>query len=86
MRSLAAASMAFQPGIWWVAEGFRRPGYSVYVEPGVSWTRGQNTFNLFTPVMVAVNRQKNIYDDRFGSHGPAVFADFLIITSFSRKF
>ena len=68
------------------SEGFRRPGYAVSVEPGVSWTRGANTFNLFTPVMVAVNRQKNIYDDRFGSHGPAVFADFLIITSFSRKF
>ena len=68
------------------SEGFRRPGYSVYVEPGVSWTRGQNAFNLFTPVMVAVNRQKNIYDDRFGTHGPAVFADFLIIASFSRKF
>ena len=68
------------------SEGFRRPGFAVSVEPGVSWTRGQNTFNLFTPVMVAVNRQKNIYDDRFGTHGPAAFADFLIITSLSRKF
>ena len=68
------------------SEGFRRPGYSVYVEPGVSWTRGQNTFNIFTPVLVAANRQKNIYDDRYGTHGPGAFADFLIIASFLRKF
>jgi hypothetical protein len=32
--------------------------------------------------MVAANRQKNIYDDRLGTHGPAAFADFLIITQF----
>ena len=68
------------------SEGFRRPGYAVYIEPGLSWTRGQNTFNVFTPVRVAANRQKNIYDDRFGTHGPAAFADFLIIASLSRKF
>ena len=68
------------------SEGFRRPGYAVSVEPGVSWTRGPNTFNLFTPVRVAANRQKNIYDDRYGTHLPAAFADFLIITSFSRRF
>ena len=68
------------------SEGFRRPGFSIYVEPGVSWTRGPNTFNLFTPVMMTVNRQKNIYDDRYGTHGPAAFADFLIIASLSRKF
>ena len=68
------------------SEGFRRPGYAVSIEPGVSWNRAENTFNLFTPVMVYANRQKNIYDDRYGTHGPAAFADFLIIASFSRKF
>ncbi len=68
------------------SEGFRRPGYSVSVEPGVSWQRGGNNFNLLTPVMVYANRQKNIYDDRYGTHGPAAFADFLIIASFSRQF
>ncbi len=68
------------------SEGFRRPGYSVYVEPGVSWTRAKNTFSLFTPVLMQANRQKNIYDDRYGGHGPGAFADFLIIASFTRRF
>jgi hypothetical protein len=68
------------------SEGFRRPGYSVYVEPGVSWTHGKNTFNLFTPVLLSANRERNIYDDRYGTHGPGAFADFLIIASFTRQF
>jgi hypothetical protein len=42
--------------------------------------------NLFTPVLVTANRQKNIYDDRYGTHGPGAFADYLIIASFSRRF
>jgi hypothetical protein len=67
-------------------EGFRRPGFSVYVEPGVTWMRGKNTFNLFTPVLVDANRERNIYDDRFGGHGPGAFADYLIIASFLRRF
>ncbi len=68
------------------SEGFRRPGFSIYVEPGVSWSRGKNNFNLFTPVLVHANREKNIYDDRYGGHGPGAFADFLVIASFTRRF
>lgn len=68
------------------SEGFRRPGYSIYVEPGLSWTHGKNTFNLYAPVLVNANRERNIYDDRYGTHGPGAFADFLIITSFTRRF
>ena len=68
------------------SEGFRRPGYSVSIEPGVSWSSGGNRFSLHTPVMVYANRQKNIYDDRYGTHGPAAFADFLIIASYTRRF
>ncbi len=68
------------------SEGFRRPGFSIYVEPGVSWTHGKNTFNLYTPVLLEANRQKNIYDDRYHGHGPGAFADFLVIASFTRRF
>lgn len=68
------------------SEGFRRPGYAISVEPGVSWRHRSNSINLFTPVMVMANRQKNIYDDRYGTHGAAAFADFLIIASYSHRF
>jgi hypothetical protein len=68
------------------SEGFRRPGYAVSIEPGVSWAQGKNAFNIFTPVLVAANKTKNIYDDRYGTHGPAAFADFVIIATLSRRF
>ena len=68
------------------SDGFRRPGYAISVEPGVSWRRGDNSFSLFTPVLIAANRQKNIYDDRYGTHGPAAFADFVVIASFAHRF
>lgn len=68
------------------SEGFRRPGYSLYVEPGLTWTRGKNVFNLFTPVLIDANRQKNVYDDRFGGHQAGAFADYVIIAGFARRF
>ncbi len=68
------------------SDGFRRPGFSLYVEPGVSWTQGKNTLSVFTPVLIDANRQKNIYDDRYYGHGAGAFADFLVIASFSHWF
>lgn len=67
-------------------EGFRLPGLAVYCEPGVSWTRGESTFNLYTPIMAYANRTKNIYDDRYGGHGAGAFADYLLIASLTRRF
>ncbi len=68
------------------SEGFRLPGLALYVEPGVSWTRGEGTFNFYAPVLTYANRTKNIYDDRYGGHGPGAFADHLLIASFTRRF
>jgi hypothetical protein len=69
------------------SEGFRRPGYSLYIEPGGSWTYGKNTLNLFVPVLVGANRQKNIYDDRYGNrYYPGAFADAVVIASYTRQF
>lgn len=68
------------------SEGFRRPGYSIYVEPGLSWTHGKNTVNLFVPAAVDVNREKNTLDERFGGHGSGAFADYVIIFGYARRF
>jgi len=68
------------------SDGFRRPGYSIYIEPGVSWTRGKNTVNLFIPALVGANREKNTLDEQNGGHGPGAFADYLIIFGYSRRF
>jgi len=68
------------------SDGFRRPGYSIYVEPGVSWTHDKNTFSVFIPAGVAYNRQRNTLDEQFHGHGPGAFAPYLIIAGYSRRF
>ena len=77
------------------SDGFRRPGYSIYVEPGLILSRGKTTFSLYVPVLAAANRQKSVPDEEFfgGPNGPpqphiyaGAFADYLITFSVSRRF
>jgi len=62
------------------SNGFRRAGYSVYVDPGVNWIFGKNILSLNVPVAVARNIQKTATADRGG------LADFVIVAAFSRQF
>lgn len=63
--------------------GFRRPGYVVSVEPGVSFSVGHDSFSLSVPVAVVRNRVRS-YADRLGTgQGDAAFADFLISMSYA---
>jgi hypothetical protein len=65
--------------------GFRRPGYVLSVEPGISLSTARDTFSLSVPVAVVRNRVRS-YADRLGKgQGDAAFADFLISASYARK-
>ena len=68
------------------SEGFRRPGYAIYVEPGLSWTGERTTFGLFVPLRVDANRQKNVYDVRNNGIGGGAFASSLVVISLARTF
>ena len=68
------------------SEGFRRPGYAVSIEPGITWTHRRFTVNVTAPVAIERNREKNVADLRTGKHGDAAFADYLITTSISYRF
>lgn len=65
------------------SEGFRRPGYVISVEPGVSYMLGSVTATLNVPVALVRNRTRSLTDiadstpDNF-RHGDAAFADYLI--------
>lgn len=67
-------------------EGFRRPGYAISVEPGISWMPGRWNVNLTAPLLVAANRERSYWDIQKGRHGDAAFADYLISLSVSRMF
>jgi hypothetical protein len=63
------------------SEGFRRPGYAIFVEPGLIYTRGRDTFSLSAPVATQRNRQA----DFSGFEGDATFADYFFVFSYSRR-
>ena len=71
--------------------GFRRPGYSVAIEPGISINRSKWSARLYVPVAIQRDRQQSVPDKQrtaatgIYSQGDAAFADFLIACSFSYK-
>ena len=62
------------------SHGFRRAGYSVYVEPGLNWSFGKNVLSVSVPVAVERNLERTRYSFAGG------FADFLVVAGFSRRF
>ena len=63
--------------------GFRRPGYVVSVEPGVSYMLKNFTLSANVPVALIRNRTRSLTDIADSTptsyvHGDAAFADYLI--------
>lgn len=68
------------------SNGFRRPGYSISIDPGISYARGRYALSVNAPWAVERNRRRSVPDIADGRHGDAAFADYAIITSFTRHF
>jgi hypothetical protein len=68
------------------SNGFRRPGYAISVDPGFSYSRSRYSFSMNIPWAVERNRKISVTDYKNGIHGDAAFADYAIITSFTRFF
>ena len=67
-------------------DGFRRPGYSIYIEPGVTFVTGRNVFNFWAPVALARNVQTSVFDAARGVGTSGGVADFLILVGYTRRF
>lgn len=63
-------------------DGWRRPGYTVSVAPGLSWTEGAMTLSLSVPITTMRNRQ----EDAEGRAGDATFADWAVIAGITWRF
>lgn len=68
------------------ANGFRRPGYAISVDPGLLYVYKDYTFSLNTPVAVERNRKRSVADYLNNTHGDAAFADYTFMLSVSRRF
>lgn len=67
--------------------GFRRPGYTVSIEPGISWSGKRNSLSINAPVAVYRNRVRSAPEAALGlPGGDAAFADYSILVSFTHRF
>ncbi|MBI3134703.1 MAG: transporter [Bacteroidetes bacterium] len=71
--------------------GYRRPGYVISIDPGVSYIKNNLVFNLGVPVAVERNRVQS-YQDKLDTQntgvfkqGDAAFADYVINFSVAYK-
>lgn len=68
------------------SDGFRRPGYIVSIEPGLSYSSLRNSYFVSVPIATYRNRIKSANDWKTGRHGDAAFADYLISVSMTHRF
>jgi hypothetical protein len=66
------------------SNGFRRPGYSVSVEPGLSYSRGDTTWALSVPVRLLANRRPT-HADGGRQIGDATFPDYMVLLGVSKR-
>lgn len=71
---------------------FRRPGYAVYAEPGLSYTmarsplsRTGSTFSISVPITVDRNRQESVAERESGAPGGGDFAKYLVFFTYSLR-
>ena len=67
------------------SDGFRRPGYVLSIEPGLSYVRAHDSLSLNVPVAEYMNRTQSYPDTLTGGHGDAFFAKFLVLISYSHR-
>lgn len=69
------------------SKGFRRPGYAISIEPGISYSNGPYTFSLAVPYALYRNRTRSVADRLVpGRHGDAAFADYVVLFGWGRKY
>jgi hypothetical protein len=67
------------------SDGFRRPGYGTFIEPGLIYSRGANTFSLNIPIALIRNPQQTRADGN-PIAGDATFADYILLFNYTRNF
>lgn len=67
-------------------DGFRRPGYTLYLDPGVTIRRGAQEVFVSVPARLHQNFQLSLIDRKLGHRGGGDLADYLIFVSYTRSF
>jgi hypothetical protein len=67
-------------------EDFRRPGYSVFVDPGIDLSFGANTLTLNVPVRAHADRRANAYDRLVNIQGGGNLAKWQLLAGYTHRF
>lgn len=65
--------------------GFRRPGYTLYLDPGLALRRGKSELTLTVPVRLHQNFPASLVDRTRDFRGGGDLADYLIFLSYTRR-
>lgn len=68
------------------SSGFRRPGYSLYLDPGIVVTTGRSTWSVNVPVRVHQDFQRSLSDIERGSAGGGDLARYLVLIGYTVRF
>ena len=68
------------------SNGFRRPGYSLYLDPGIALARRRGTLTLNVPLRLHQNFKRSLTDVQRGTSGGGDLARYLILVGYSRRF
>jgi len=66
--------------------GFRRPGVSIALDPGVIYSHGKDQWSFNLPVAVHRDRKRSVTDYMDNRSGDAAFADYIFVVGYSRRF
>ncbi len=65
---------------------WRRPGYEIYIEPGLTWTNGANIASVSVPIRAYQNKLDSLLDRSKGRHIGSDFVPYLLLASYARRF
>jgi hypothetical protein len=65
---------------------FRRPGYSLFLDPGVALRRGPHELSLNIPIRMHQDFPQSLIDRKVGFAGGGDLADYLIFAAYSHRF
>lgn len=74
------------------SDGFRRPGYIISAEPGLTWRFSKFALYAYVPIAIIRDRTWSVPDQRQTyltgtyAHGDAAFADYVVNVGFTMKF
>lgn len=68
------------------SDGFRRPGYTVFAEPGVTWSFGDHILDISVPIAVTRTIKTSELDRSLGKTTGGGMADYVILTSYTMRF